>query len=257
MNFTDTHTHLYVEEFDEDRQQIVQKAIDDGVTKMLLPNIDSATLTNMMTLVKGNPKNCFPMMGLHPTSVNDNFQDELALVKKELATKNYFGVGEIGIDLYWDETFREQQVEAFRRQLKWAKEYKLSVSIHTRNSFELTLNLVKQELTDDLKGVFHCFTGSPEDAKKVMDTGFKMGIGGILTFKNSGLDKVVNQIPMEHLVLETDAPYLTPVPFRGKRNQSAYLIYIAEKLAAIQTMRIEEVAEITTNTADQLFFNRN
>lgn len=257
MNFTDTHTHLYVEEFNEDRHIVVQKAIRDGVTQILLPNIDSSTLNDMNDLVSLFPENCFPMMGLHPTSVNEDFEKELVLVEEELKKDRYIGVGEIGIDLYWDETFRDAQIDAFRRQLKLAKKHKLSVSIHVRNSFDLALDLVNKELTDDLKGVFHCFTGTLDEAKQVMDTGFKMGIGGILTFKNSGLDKVVSQIPLKYLVLETDSPYLTPVPYRGKRNQSAYIIYVAEKLAAIQSKNIEEVAEVTTNTANQLFFNRN
>jgi TatD DNase family protein len=256
MNLTDTHTHLYVEEFNGDRDQIVQDAIGMQVTRMLLPNIDSSTLNDMHSLVKAYPENCFPMMGLHPTSVNEDYEKELALVEKELEKDNlYIGVGEIGIDLYWDETFREQQVAAFRKQLQLAKKFRLPVSIHTRNAFDLTLGLVKEELTDDLKGVFHCFTGTVEEAKAVMDTGFKMGIGGIVTFKNAGLDKVVSQIPLEHLVLETDAPYLTPSPYRGKRNQSAYLRYVAEKVADVQDVSLMKVAETTNHTADQIFFN--
>lgn len=258
MNFTDTHTHLYVEEFDGDRDQVIRQALNEGVSKMLLPNIDSTSLEALHDLVRTFPKNCFPMMGLHPTSVNQDFEKELVLVEAELEKNSqYIGVGEIGTDLYWDETFREQQTEAFRRQLKLAKKYHLPVSIHTRNSFDLTLKVVNEELTDDLKGVFHCFTGTVSEAKQIMDTGFKMGIGGIVTFKNSGLDNVVAQLPLDQLVLETDAPYLTPVPYRGKRNQSAYLIYVAEKIATVQNKPLEEVAETTTNTADQLFFNRN
>ncbi|MBN2616215.1 MAG: TatD family hydrolase [Bacteroidales bacterium] len=258
MNFTDTHTHLYVEEFDDDRNQVIQQAVNNGVTKMLLPNIDGASLEAMHNLVSAFPENCFPMMGLHPTSVNEDFEKELTLVESELKKNSlYIGVGEIGTDLYWDETYREEQTEAFRRQLQLAKKYRLPVSIHTRNSFALTLKLVQEELTDDLKGVFHCFTGTESEAKMIMDTGFKMGIGGIVTFKNSGLDKVVAQLPLDQLVLETDAPYLTPVPYRGKRNQSAYLIYVAEKLATVQNKSLEEVAETTTNTVNQLFFNRN
>ena len=256
MILTDTHTHLYVEEFDSDRDQVVQDAMGMHVTRMLLPNIDSSTLEAMHSLIRTFPENCFPMMGLHPTSVNNDFEKELALVEEELEKENrYIGVGEIGIDLYWDETFREQQVTAFRKQLQLAKKFRLPVSIHTRNAFDLTLGLVNEELTDDLKGVFHCFTGTVEDAKAVMDTGFKMGIGGIVTFKNAGLDEVVSQIPLEHLVLETDAPYLTPAPYRGKRNQSAYLSYVAEKVADVQGVSLLKVAEITSRNADQVFFN--
>jgi len=246
-----------VEEFDGDRDQVVRDAKEMHVKRMLLPNIDSSTLEAMHSLVRTFPENCFPMMGLHPTSVKDDFEKELALVEEELEKENrYIGVGEIGIDLYWDETFREQQVAAFRKQLQLAKKFRLPVSIHTRNAFDLTLGLVKEELTDDLKGVFHCFTGTLDEAKAVMETGFKMGIGGIVTFKNGGLDKVVRQIPLKHLVLETDAPYLTPVPYRGKRNQSAYLNYIAEKVADVHGISLEEVAEVTSSTADEVFFNR-
>lgn len=253
MFFTDTHTHLYVEEFDTDRLRVVQQALDAGINRMLLPNIDGESWQAMMDLHQTFPDNCFPMMGLHPTSVKENYENELLVVQKELATGKYCGVGEIGIDLYWDDTNRDMQIDAFRKQLQWAKKHKLGVSIHTRNAFELTHQLVKEALTDELKGVFHCFTGNRDEARKIMDMGFKMGIGGIVTFKNSGLDKVVKQIPMEFLLLETDSPYLTPVPFRGKRNQSAYIQYIAEKVAGIKEKSLEEVAEITNRNAEQVF----
>ena len=254
MILTDTHTHLYLEDFDNDRARVMQNALDNGVERILLPNIDSTTLERLQKMVSAFPENCFPMMGLHPTSVKEDVEKELALVEKELQTGNYYGVGEIGIDLYWDQTFAEEQKEAFRRQLQWAKKYRLAVSIHTRNAFDSVLHIVKQELTDNLKGVFHCFTGTTEEAKKLMDTGFKLGIGGIVTFKNSGLAETVAGLPLEALVLETDAPYLTPVPYRGKRNQSAYLLYIAQKIAEVKNVRIEEVAEVTTATAETLFF---
>ena len=253
MFLTDTHTHLYVEEFDADRDEVVNNALSAGVRRMLLPNIDSSTLKALKNISAAFPENCFPMMGLHPTSVKSDYEKELEGVEKELARQNYCGVGEIGIDLYWDETFREQQIEAFRRQLRLAKKYHLGVSIHTRDAFELTHQIVKEELTGDLKGVFHCFTGSLADAKKVMDVGFKMGIGGIVTFKNGGLAEIVKKLPLESLVLETDAPYLTPVPFRGKRNESAYIKYITEKVAAIKEKRMEEVAELTTQNAEEIF----
>ncbi len=253
MLLTDTHTHLYVEEFDADRDEVVNNALNAGVGRMLLPNIDSASLKALREISAAFPGNCFPMMGLHPTSVKSDYEKELAVVERELAAYHYCGVGEIGIDLYWDETFREQQTDAFRRQLQWAKKYQLGVSIHTRNAFELTLQIVKEELADDLKGVFHCFTGSMADAKKVMDVGFKMGIGGIVTFKNSGLAEIVKKLPLASLVLETDAPYLTPAPFRGKRNESAYIRYISEKVAAIKEKRMEEVAELTNQNAEEIF----
>jgi TatD DNase family protein len=256
MILTDTHTHLYLDDFEKDRQQVIHNALENGVERLLLPNIDSTTLNDLKSLTAAFPTNCFPMMGLHPTSVKEDFETELALVEEELSTGNYYGVGEIGIDLYWDSTFEAEQKEAFRRQLQLAKKYKRAVSIHTRNAFEITYQIVKEELNDDLKGVFHCFTGTLGEAKQIMDTGFKMGIGGIVTFKNSGLAEVVAQLPIEALVLETDAPYLTPAPFRGKRNQSAYLLYIARKIAEIKNISVETVAERTSSTAANLFFKK-
>ena len=256
MILVDTHTHLYLEQFDEDRTEIVESAIEEGVQWMLLPNIDSDSLEAMKKLHQEFPQNCLPMMGLHPTSVKENYEEELTLVEKELLSGNYIAVGEIGIDLYWDKKRAAQQKDAFRRQLKMAKKYKLPVSIHIRDSFELAYQIVKEESTNGLRGIFHCFTGTKEESKLIMDVGFKMGVGGIVTFKNSGLAEVVKNIPNEFLVLETDAPFLTPAPFRGKRNQSAYLKYIAEKLAEIKSKSIEEIAEITTrNTMD--IFNIN
>jgi len=256
MILTDTHTHLYLDDFEKDREQIINNALENGVGRMLLPNIDSTTLHDLKAITTTFPEFCFPMMGLHPTSVKEDYEKELALVEQELAAGNYCGVGEIGIDLYWDSTFEEAQKKAFRKQLQLAKKYRLAVSIHTRNAFDLTCQIVKEELTDDLKGVFHCFTGTADDAKQIMDIGFKMGIGGIVTFKNSGLAEVVARLPLEALVLETDAPYLTPVPYRGKRNQSAYLLYVAKKIAAIKNIPMETVAEITSRTAENLFLKK-
>ncbi len=253
MHLIDTHTHLYLEEFVADRETVVKRAMENGVSRMLLPNIDSESLGDMLSLHRAFPENCLPMIGLHPTSVKKDFERELNVVEKELETGKYCGIGEIGVDLYWDTTYEEEQLHVFKQQLILAKKYKLPVSIHVRNSFEQALKIVKQELTDDLKGVFHCFTGNVDEAKKIMDTGFKMGIGGILTFKNSGLDKTVKEIPLENIVLETDAPYLTPVPYRGKRNESAYLTYIARKLSEIKDMPFKKTAEITTANAMELF----
>jgi len=253
MILVDTHTHLYLEQFDEDRTEVVESAIDEGVQWMLLPNIDSDSLEDMKKLHREFPQNCLPMIGLHPTSVKNNYEDELKLVEKELLSGNYIAVGEIGIDLYWDKEHAEQQKDAFRRQLRMAKKYSLPVSIHIRDSFETAYQIVKEESTDGLRGIFHCFTGTKSEAKQIMDIGFKMGIGGIVTFKNSGLSEIVKNIPDEFLVLETDAPFLTPTPFRGKRNQSAYLKYIAEKLAEIKSKTIEEIAEITTRNAMNVF----
>lgn len=253
MKLIDTHTHLYLEEYKDDRKEVVEAAICEGVDTMLLPNIDSGTVDDMISLANAFPNNCLPMMGLHPTSVKDDYEKELLLIEHLLKNGKYIAVGEIGIDLYWDETYREQQIDAFRRQLKLAKKYRLPVSIHTRNSFEVIYPIVKAELTDGLKGVFHCFLGSAEEAKKIMDLGFLMGIGGVITFKNSTIGDVVKDIPSNFLVFETDSPYLTPVPFRGKRNQSAYIKYIAEKTAIIKGVTFEEIVTVTTANAKKLF----
>ena len=253
MQLIDTHTHLYLNNFDEDRDQVVQYAVNESVQTMLLPAIDSSTFTAMMDLVKKHPENCLPMIGLHPTSVKDNYEEEIKLVKKELEAGGYIAVGEIGIDLYWDDKFADQQKDAFRQHLQMAKEYDLPAVIHTRNSFDEIYPIVKSESTNKLTGVFHCFTGTPEEAKKIIDLGFKLGIGGIITFKNSGLAETIQKIPMEFLVLETDAPFLTPTPYRGKRNESAYINYIANKLGEIRNISIEQVAELTTKNAVELF----
>ena len=249
----DSHTHLYLDAFNDDRAQVVQQAIDSGVGYMLLPGIDSHSLDAMKQLHKQFPAHCLPMMGLHPTSVKDQYEAELNLVEKELDQGGYIAVGEIGIDLYWDKTHREQQADAFRRQLQLAKKHKLPVSIHTRDAFETVYSIVKEEVNDDLKGVFHCFTGNETEAGQIADLGFLMGIGGVVTFRNSGLAGVVKQIPMEFLILETDAPFLTPVPYRGKRNQSSYLTYIAAKLAEIKGCRTEDIAVSTSGNAATLF----
>lgn len=253
MKLVDTHTHLYLDNYDADRDEVIKDAIKKGVQHMLLPAIDSKTFDAMKRLEQDYPDNCFAMIGLHPTSVADDYESEMELVENELQKGGYVAIGEIGIDLYWDSTYVKEQKDAFRRQLKLAKKYQLPVAIHTRDSFDEIYPIIKDENTDELRGVFHCFTGSIEEANKIIDLGFMMGIGGILTFKNSGLDKVVQTIPMEYLLLETDSPFLTPAPYRGKRNQSAYLIYIAAKLAEVKNIKIEEVALITTKNAKELF----
>lgn len=257
MTLIDTHTHLYLEDYQDDRDAVIRNALEAQVKGMLLPAIDSQSFDSLKQLANQYPANCFPMAGLHPTSVKEDYEEELKLMEKALISGTYYGIGEIGIDLYWDQTFQEQQLDAFRKQLRWAKKYKLAVSIHTRNSFEEAYRIVKEELTDDLTGVFHCFTGTFQEASMIMDLGFYMGIGGILTFKNSTLGEVVKKIPMHHLVLETDSPFLTPAPYRGKRNQSAYLIYVAEKMAEIKNLPLEEVAEQTTLNAKKLFKLQN
>ena len=253
MILIDTHTHLYLDNFSDDRNSVIQNAIDQGVTKMLLPAIDRSTFNSMKELAAIFPENCFPMIGLHPTSVKDDYEDELKLVEDQLSVGEYIAIGEIGIDLYWDKTHFEEQKDTFRRQLRLAKKHNLPVAIHTRDSFDEIYPIVKEESTEKLRGVFHCFTGTIEESKKIINVGFKMGIGGILTFKNSGLDKIVSTIPIDHLLLETDAPFLTPSPYRGKRNESSYLTYIAEKLADINGINVEQVAEITTQNAKELF----
>ncbi len=254
MKFVDTHCHLYLPEFAEDRQAAIQKAIDGGVTTILLPNIDSTSWKSMLELFSQYSGICFPMAGLHPTSVlPETIENELLEVTHQLETGNYIAVGEIGIDLYWDKTHQGLQEEVFRTQLQWAKKYKLPVAIHVRNSYNEVWRILKQELTSDLKGVFHCFPGNEIQAAQVIDAGFKLGIGGVVTFKNSGMQQVVKAVGPEHIILETDAPFLAPAPYRGKRNEPSYIPIIAEKVAELCGITIEEVAEITTGNAVKLF----
>ncbi len=253
MFLIDTHTHLYLEEFDDDREQVVNRAIENNVRYMLLPNIDSSSTKPMLKLSHQFPDNCFPMMGLHPTSVKENYEEELKKVEDMLKKQKFFGIGETGIDLYWDKTFIEEQKKAFSFQIELAKKHHLPIVIHSRNSFDEIYKILIEQNSDDLTGVFHCFTGDYDQAQKIIRMGLKLGIGGVLTFKNSGLDKVVDQIDLEHLILETDSPYLTPTPFRGKKNESSYIKYVTEKLVAIKGLSIEEVTEITTKNAINLF----
>jgi TatD DNase family protein len=253
MMHVDTHTHLYVEEFDTDREAMLERAVKEGVTKMLLPAIDSESHGRLLALSAAHPENCLPMMGLHPCYVKENFREELRIAREYLEKGGFVGVGEIGLDFYWDRSFDEQQYLAFREQLDWAMHFDLPVSIHSRNATDECLAVVKEKQNGKLKGVFHCFSGDLKQAKEAIDLGFKLGIGGVLTFKNGGLDKVLPSIQPEHLVLETDAPYLAPVPFRGKRNEPAYLKYVVEKLALLYAMPETEVAVICTNNAKNLF----
>ncbi|MEZ4923208.1 MAG: TatD family hydrolase [Crocinitomicaceae bacterium] len=254
MEFIDTHTHLFVEQFDEDRSVIIESALSSSVTKLLLPNIDLDSIGPMHELVDQFPVNCFPMMGIHPCSVTENWEQELDVIKDHLFKNKYIAVGEIGIDLYWDKTTLAYQQKAFAQQIEWAKELQLPIVIHVRDAFDEVFEIVDQLNDERLTGVFHCFTGNLDQAQHIMNYGgFKMGIGGVITFKNSGLDTVVSDIPMEYLVLETDSPYLAPAPFRGKRNESGYITYVASKLAEVKGIKIEEVAEITTKNAKELF----
>lgn len=254
MYIIDTHTHLYSESFDEDRTAMIEKAIDAGVQKMLLPNIDVDSIEPMYALCEQFPRNCFPMMGLHPGYVDEKWEENLAVVKRHLFGRENIAVGEIGMDLYWDKTFKDQQAQAFRIQIEWAKELDLPIVIHAREAFDEIFEIVDELNDSTLSGVFHCFTGNLEQAKHIETYGgFKIGIGGVLTYKKSGLDDVVKDIPLDLLVLETDSPYLPPTPFRGKRNESAYINYVAEKLAEIKGMSVEELAKITTQNAENLF----
>ena len=255
MQFIDTHSHLYSSQVDEDRTQAINDAISAGVSTILLPNISSEYTKGMLELCDEFPENCFPMMGLHPCDVNeDNIEAELLHVEQELAKGKYIAVGEIGLDLYWDKTKLKIQEKAFIHQIELAKKNKLPIAIHVRDSFAEAIEIIEKLNDENLRGVFHCFTGSIEDAQRVISLGgFYLGIGGVLTFKNSGLDKTISAIELQHLILETDAPYLAPTPFRGKRNESKYIINIAEKLAEVQQIDIEEVAKITTLNAKKLF----
>jgi TatD DNase family protein len=255
MIFVDTHTHLYLEEFDSDRDNIVRNAIHNGVKYFFLPNIDSSSIEGMMALSDSFPGHCFPMMGLHPTSVKSNYKEEITIAEKHLSfsVKRFYAIGEIGIDLYWDKTFSKEQYVAFTIQLDWAVKYDLPVVIHTRNSFDVAIDIIEKKNDPAIRGIFHCFGGSIKQAEKAIELGFLLGIGGIITYRNSGLQKVVEVIDLEHLVVETDAPFLPPVPYRGQRNESSYIPVIAEKVAEIKNTSITEVAEITTRNALKLF----
>lgn len=254
MNFIDTHCHLYLPEFADDLQAVVQKAIDEGVNRILLPNIDSTSWQPMLELFRQCPGICFPMAGLHPTSLSPETVDyELAEVSRQLEIGKYIAVGEIGIDLYWDKTQQGLQEETFRYQIQLAKKHKLPVAIHVRKSFDEVWHILKTETGPELKGVFHCFPGDEMQARRVIDAGFMLGIGGVLTFKNSGLQKVVAAVGPGHIILETDAPFLAPAPYRGKRNEPAYIPIIAGKVAELCGLSLEEVADVTTKNALKLF----
>jgi TatD DNase family protein len=253
MRLIDTHAHLYLGQFDEDRGEMLQRALDKGVDKFFLPNIDSTSISAMLAMEEAYPEHCFAMMGLHPCSVKENYEEELAIVRQWLDERPFCAIGEMGIDLYWDKSFLTEQKEAFMIQAQWAKELGLPIVIHTREATDIAIDLVEQVKDERLSGIFHCFSGTPEQAQRIIALGFHLGIGGVLTFKNGGLDKALENIGLEHLVLETDAPYLAPAPFRGKRNESAYLSLVLEKLAAIKGLPPEEVARMTTANAEAIF----
>ncbi|MFT3703651.1 MAG: TatD family hydrolase [Agriterribacter sp.] len=253
MTIIDTHCHLYSKEFEEDIAAVIQRAQQLGVKQFYLPNIDSESIESMLQLEKNFPGVCMPMMGLHPCSVKEDYKKELALVESWLQKKSFSAVGEIGLDFYWDKTFVDQQYEAFHQQIIWAKQYRLPIVIHTREAMQECINVVAQHKDDKLGGIFHCFGGTINEAQQIIDLGFYLGIGGVLTYKKSGLKEALKEISIEYLVLETDAPYLSPVPFRGKRNESAFLEYVIRLLAEVKELPVEEVAKITTANALSVF----
>ncbi|WP_430427887.1 TatD family hydrolase [Maribacter litoralis] len=253
MIITDTHTHLYSEAFDDDRKEAIEKAIDLGVKRFFIPAIDSTYTESMLKLEKDFPGHMYLMSGLHPTHVKENFEEELAHVEEMLETHSYYAVGEIGIDLYWEKKYLKEQQVAFKKQIQLAKRKKLPIVIHCRDAFDEVFEVLEEEKGDGLRGIFHCFTGTLEQAKKAISYNMKLGIGGVVTFKNGKIDTFLDQIELKHIVLETDAPYLAPTPYRGKRNESAYIINVLEKLADIYGVPNEEIAEITTNNSKVVF----
>lgn len=249
----DTHAHIYASEFDQDREEVVKRALSQGIDRILLPNIDLESIEPMLATEKQFPEVCRSMMGLHPCYVDANVEQTLATIKSWFDKHNFIAVGEIGIDLYWDKTFRAEQEMAFVTQLNWAKEMDLPVVIHTRDSIEETLTLLRQEQDGSLRGVFHCFGGSLEEAQAINELGFHLGLGGVSTFKNGGMDKVIPHLDMDYVILETDCPYLAPVPHRGKRNEPSYTELVAQRIADLREVTLEEVDTITTNNAEKLF----
>jgi len=249
----DTHSHIYSEEYNGEIDEVMKRALLNGVEKILLPNIDSSSIKMMLDLSDKYKGICFPMIGIHPTSVKEDFEEELEVIEFWLSKRTFYGIGEIGIDLYWDKTFREEQEYVFKKQLKFAQKYDLPISIHLRESYDVVFENVKNEYFPGMRGVFHCFSGTAKQAREVIELGFKIGVGGTVTFKNSGVDKMVAKLTPEDIVLETDSPYLAPVPLRGKRNESGNLIYVVKKVAEIYDLPETEIARITSATASELF----
>lgn len=252
--FVDTHTHLFTDAFDDDRKEVVERAINSGIEKLLLPNIDIASIGPMHELEKQFPDNCYAMMGLHPGSVNENWEQDLEVIREHLFSRKYIAVGEIGMDLYWDKTFIEEQKLVFSKQVEWAKELQIPIAIHAREAFDEIFEILDEMNDDRLTGVFHCFTGTVEQATHIKSYGgFKLGIGGVLTYKKAGLDEVLKSVDLDQLILETDSPYLSPVPFRGKRNESSYILHIAERLCGVYGTTMREIEYHTTKNALELF----
>lgn len=253
MQFVDTHAHVYADEFAADIEKIIKNAQAAGINKILMPAIDSASLEAMLNIEQQFPAHCIAMMGLHPCYVKENFKEELKLVEGWLAKRKFIAIGEIGLDFYWDKTFAKEQHLVFEIQMQWALEANLPIAIHTRNAMGETIEAVKPFAKKGLRGVFHCFSGSRESAEQIIGMGFHLGLGGVLTYKNAGVAEAIKDIPMEHLMLETDAPYLAPVPYRGKINEPAYMLEVAKKMAEIKAMPLHEIAAITTRNAEKLF----
>jgi TatD DNase family protein len=253
VNIIDTHTHLYLNQFKEDIDDVIFRAKEIGIKKFVFPAIDSSHFDNMHILKNKYPNEIYLMSGLHPTDVRENYKDELDFVVNSLKINNYVAIGEIGIDLYWDKSFLKQQQEAFRYQIRLAIKHDLPIVIHCRDAFDEIFEILDKENCNKLRGVFHCFTGTLEQAQRAVDLGFFLGIGGVVTFKNGGIDKFLYEIDLKNIVLETDSPYLAPVPFRGKRNESSYIIYVLEKLSEIYGISKEKIAEITSKNAEKVF----
>lgn len=249
----DTHAHVYLEDFDEDADLIIQRAKEEDVEKILLPNIDMTSVGRLLGLCEKHPELYKPMIGLHPCYVKEDYNDQLDQLRAYLDRKDLVAIGEIGIDLYWDKTFEKEQIEAYRTQIEWAREMRVPFVIHSRESLDQTISIVEDMQDGNLSGVFHCFNGTVAQAKRIMDVGFYMGIGGVVTFKNAGVDKTVAQLPMEYLVVETDAPYLSPVPYRGSRNEPSYVSKVIDKISDLKGIEREEVSRITTENATKLF----
>ncbi len=253
MVLTDTHTHLYYEEDLSEQSNLMNRCLEQNISRLFLPNVDLQSLEKIQNLVTAYPNNCFPMIGLHPCEVKDDYLQVLQRLKEFNGHSKVFAIGEIGIDLYWDKTTLSNQQDAFKIQIDWAIDLDLPIVIHCRDAFDEVFEVLNEKKHPQLRGIFHCFTGSLQQANKVIELGFLLGIGGVVTYKNSGLDAVLKNIPIENIVLETDAPYLAPVPKRGKKNESSYLVYVADKVAEIYNISIEEVAQITTQNSKKVF----
>ncbi len=251
--YVDTHSHIYAKEFADDLKETIQRSKDLGVERIYMPNIDASSIMDLNRVAESFPEICIPQMGLHPCYVKEDYKEQLRQIRKELERKKYSAVGEIGIDLYWDKTFLAQQTEAFKTQIEWAKELSLPIVIHSRDSLELTIEIVSKMQNGNLNGIFHCFSGTEDQISKIEDLGFYIGIGGVITFKNGGLDKVLAKRNCKNFVLETDSPYLAPKPYRGKRNESAYIPLIAQKLSEVIQLSIDDIARMSTENANKVY----